>query len=431
MCGWQARRGWHLTDQEEIQDLLSKILCEEITDDDVIRLSALSQGYPDLLVWIAEQVAFHDLISQNLATERSEKCFVEMVKSSLPKKDIKSRSKDAAFVDSVKNKLQMEKSRTGRSAKSRRTIAPRTKALPKKKTAKTVFMMFAAAAAIVTICTFLILNFTKNDSLDNDLLSRVTVYSGDIVVNGENIPSGERIEPGNFLRVFSKEAVLKMDDGTLITLYEGALIRYNEGEERRFLLTNGKLDAFVKKQKDGPLFFETPFSEAEILGTEFTLIVYGDKDVLDVKEGLISYKSIKTKEDKLVKSGQRSTVYRSGHIQIRKPQRFSGDITGMYLLDENNNNIKEVFNDDRISIRKIGKTFNLGVEISRNVELLLFVVNGKLYKDTNLVAFRNGSVEGKVLPWHPKPGEYTIKMMPFDKHGRMLKSVTAKFRVDD
>ena len=420
-----------MTDQEEIQDLLSKILCEEMTDEDVIRLSALSQGYPDLLVWIAEQVAFHDLISQNLATERSEKCFVEMVKSSLPKKDMKSRSKDAAFVDSVKNKLQLEKSRTGRSTKNRRTMAPRSKPLPKKKAAKPVLLMLAAAAAIISITTILIFNSLKNDSSTDNILSQVTVYSGDIAVNGENIPSGKRIEPGNFLRVFSKEAVLKMDDGTLVTLYEGALIRYDQDKERRFLLTNGKLDAFVKKQKNGPLFFETPFSEAEILGTEFTLMVQGDKDVLDVKEGLINYRSIKTKEDKLVKTGQRSTVYRSGHIAIRQPQRFTGDITGMYLLDEKNNNIKEVFSDDRLSLRKIGKTFNLGVEISRNVELILFVVNGKLYKDTNLVAFRNGSIVGKVLPWHPKPGEYTIKMMPFDRHGRMLKSVTAKFKVED
>ena len=420
-----------MTDQEEIQDLLSKILCEEITDEDVIRLSALSQGYPELLVWIAEQVAFHDLISQNLATERTEKCFVEMVKSSLPKKDTKSRSKDAAFVDSVKNKLQLEKSRTGRSSKSRRTIPPRTKPLPKKKSSRPILMMLAAAAAIITVCTVLVLNSSKINNDDSGLLSQVTVYSGNISINGETVPSGQRIKPGNFLRVFSKEAVLKMDDGTLVTLYEGALIRYDEGKERRFLLTNGKLDAFVKKQKDGPLFFETPFSEAEILGTEFTLMVYGDKDIIDVKEGLINFKSIKTKEDKLIKTGQRSTVFRSGHIYVRQPQRFTGDITGMYLLDEKNNNIKEVFSDDRISLRKIGKTFNLGVEISRNVELLLFVVNGKLYKDTTLVSFRNGSIEGKVLPWHPKPGEYTIKMMPFDKHGRMLKQVTAKFKVEN
>ena len=133
----------------------------------------------------------------------------------------------------------------------------------------------------------------------------------------------------------------------------------------------------------------------------------------------------------LVKTGQRSTVYRSGAIRIRKPQRFTGDITGMYLLDKDNKNIQEVFNDDRLSLRKIGKDFNLGVELSRNVELILFVVNGRLYKDTGLVSFRNGSVEGKVLPWHPKPGEYTIKMMPFDRYGRMLKQVTAKFKVED
>lgn len=420
-----------MTDHEEIQDLLSKILCEEVTDDDVIRLSALSQGNPELLVWIAEQVAFHDFISQSLATERSEKCFVEMVKSSLPKKDTKSHSKDAAFVDSVKNKLQLEKSRTGKSSKSRRTVVSRPKPVTKTKTVKPLIMMLTAAAAVIAVCTVLILNSSKNNVNGSSLVSQLSVYSGDIAVNGENVPAGERIQPGNFLRVFSKEAVLKMDDGTLVTLYEGALIRYNEGKERRFLLTNGRLDAFVKKQKDGPLFFETPFSEAEILGTEFSLMVLGDKDILDVKEGLISYKSIKTKEDKLIKSGQRSTVYRSGHIQIRQPQRFSGDITGMYLLDEKNNNIKEVFTDDRLSLRKIGRTFNLGVEISRNVELILFVVNGKLFKDTNLVAFRNGSVEGKVLPWHPKPGEYTIKMMPFDRYGKMLKSVTAKFKVED
>ena len=420
-----------MTDQEEIQDLLSKILCEEMTDDDVIRLSALSQDYPDLLVWIAEQVAFHDLISQNLATERSEGCFVEMVKSSLPKKDVKTRSKDDAFVASVKNKLQLEKSRTQRSTKSRRTIAPRSKSAPKRSAKKPILMMLTAAAAIITLTTMLFINLSKNDQQGKPLLSQVTVYKGEVAVNGEVIQMGNRIEPGNFLRVFSKEAILKMDDGTLVTLYEGALIRYDEGKGRRFLLTNGKLDAFVKKQKEGPLFFETPFSEAEILGTEFTLAVYGDRDVLDVKEGLISYKSIKSKEDMLVKTGQRSTVYRSGTIRMRQPQRFTGDITGMYLLDSGNKEIKEVFHEDRLSLRKIGKSFNLGVELSRNVELVLFVVNGKLYKDTNLVAFRNGSKEGKVLPWQPKPGEYSIKMMPFDRYGRMLKSVTAKFKVED
>lgn len=420
-----------MTDQEEIHDLLSKILCEEMTNDDVIRLSALSQSDPDLLVWIAEQVAFHDLISQNLATERSEKCFVEMVKTSIANKDFKTRSKDAAFVNSVKNKLQIEKSRTSKSTKSRRTVAPRSKQIVKKKSKTPMLIMLFTAAALITISTMLILKMSGPEEQAVNILSQVTVYSGDISVNGQKISTGNRVEPGSFLRVFSKEAVLKMDDGTLVTVYEGALIRYDEGKERRFLLTNGKLDAFVKKQKNGPLFFETPYSEAEILGTEFSLMVYGDRDVLDVKEGLINYRSIKSKEDMLVKTGQRSTVYKSGTIRIRQPQRFTGDITGLYLLDDKNKNIKEVFNDDRISIRKIGKGFNLGVELSRNVEVILFVVNGRLYKDSGLVSFRNGSVEGKVLPWHPKPGEYSIKMMPFDRYGKMLKQVTAKFKVED
>lgn len=420
-----------MTDQEEIHDLLSKILCEEMTNDDVIRLSALSQSNPDLLVWIAEQVAFHDLISQNLATERTEKCFVEMVKSSIANKDVKTRSKDAAFVNSVKNKLQLEKSRTTKSTKSRRTIAPRSKANSKKKSKTPMMVMLFTVAAVIAVSTMIIMKMPGSSDQPGTQVSQVMVYSGEVGVNGKRISTGERIEPGNFLRVFSKDAVLKMDDGTLVTVFEGALIRYDEGKERRFLLTNGKLDAFVKKQKNGPLFFETPYSEAEILGTEFSLIVYGDKDVLDVKEGLINYRSIKSNEDMLVRTGQRSTVYRSGSIRIRQPQRFSGDITGLYLLDERNNNIKEVFNEDRISLRKIGKDFNLGVELSRNVEVILFVVNGRLFKDTGLVSFRNGSVEGKVLPWHPKPGEYTIKMMPFDRYGRMLKQVTAKFKVEN
>ncbi|MCM8528253.1 MAG: FecR family protein [Lentisphaeraceae bacterium] len=420
-----------MTDQEEIQDLLSKILCEEMSDDDVIRLSALSQSNPELLVWIAEQVAFHDLISQNLATERTEKCFVEMVKSSIAKKDGKTRSKDDAFVNSVKNKLQLEKSRTTKTNKQRRTIAPRSKQQPKKKSKKPLLMTMLAFAAIIAVTTVVLVKMPAADNRTQNLISQVSVYSGDVGVNDKRLSAGDRVTPGSFLRIFSKEAVLKMDDGTLVTVFEGALIRYDEGKDRRFLLTNGKLDAFVKKQKNGPLFFETPYSEAEILGTEFTLMVYGDRDVLDVKEGLINYKSIKSKEDMLVKTGQRSTVYRSGTIRIRKPQRFTGDITGMYLLDKENKNIQEVFNDDRLSLRKIGKDFNLGVELSRNVELILFVVNGRLYKDTGLVSFRNGSVEGKVLPWHPKPGEYTIKMMPFDRYGRMLKQVTAKFKVED
>ncbi|MCM8543465.1 MAG: FecR family protein [Lentisphaeraceae bacterium] len=419
-----------MTDQEEIHDLLSKILCEEMTNDDVIRLSALSQSNPDLLVWIAEQVAFHDLISQNLATERTEKCFVEMVKSSIAKKDGKTRTKDDAFVNSVKSKLQLEKSRTSKTTKNRRTIPPRSKQAPKKKSKKPLLMTMLAFAALAAFSAVLLMKLPGGDQPEK-LLSQLSVYTGEIGVNGKRLSSGERIEPGNFLRIFSKEAVLKMDDGTLVTVYEGALIRYDEGKERRFLLTNGKLDAFVKKQKNGPLFFETPYSEAEILGTEFSLMVYGDRDVLDVKEGLINYRSIKSKEDMLVKTGQRSTVYRSGTIRIRQPQRFTGDITGMYLLDDNNKNIQEVFTDDRLSLRKIGKDFNLGIEISRNVELLLFVVNGKLHKDTGLVSFRNGSVEGKVLPWHPKPGEYSIKMMPFDRYGKMLKQVTAKFKVED
>lgn len=420
-----------MTDQEEIQDLLSKILCEELTDEDVIRLSALSQSNPHLLKWMAEQVAFNDLISQNLATERSEKCFVEMVKSSLPK-DVKTKSTDDAFVNSVKNKLQKEKSRQTKNTKSRRTIAPRSKQqkVEKKSVAKPIIYMVMAAAAAIVVSIF-IFNAFMTKELPQNTVSQVSVYSGEVAVDGRVLEAGEKIKSGSFLRVFSKEAILKMDDGTLVTVYDGALIRYDEGEERRFLLTNGKLDAFVKKQKDGPLFFETPYSEAEILGTEFSLVVHHDRAELDVKEGLVKYKSIKSEKDMLVKTGQRSSAYRWGTIKMRVPQRFTGDITGMYLLDSGNKQIKEVFNEDRISLRKIGKSFNLGVEISRNVELIIFVVDGKLYKETNLVSFRNGSIEGKVLPWNPKPGEHHIKMMPFDRSGRMLKSVSAKFIIED
>ena len=405
---------------EETEELIAKLVCEELTDEDVSRLKGIAASDPDAFKCIVEQVAFSDLVAQSVAPERSEECFTEMVKASL---SVLEGPEDEKFVNSVKSKIKLDNSsKSRRLPKSRRTIRPNRRS--KKKSPVLAFLAFAAILAFSTAAILYIVNYKGSGISTN-----VELTAGEIMVDEVRYKAGQKIPGGKMIRVFSSEAEFVMDDGTNVKVRGGSLIKYDPGEKRKFLLTNGRLFASVKKQRRDPLFFETPFSMAEILGTEFSLSINGDRDQLDVKEGKIRFKSLITNEELIVETGQKSHVTRQGKIEYRKVPKLVGEITHLYLLKQDGKVIRELDLEDTISLNKYGKKLKLAALHTSKIQVVLFVRNGAMIDEKQISAFKSKGKIGKAIDLPGKAGEYTIRLIPYDKFGNLKSANQLKLKI--
>ncbi|MCM8537425.1 MAG: FecR family protein [Lentisphaeraceae bacterium] len=404
-----------MSENEQLEDFLSKLISEDLSDADVAQFKELSRDNPEVLKELAETLAMTELVSQTLQEERSSDCFTASVTSSIKAKE-RSKTRDQKFVDSVKKRIQHENKKKNSSKPNRKTVAKFKKSKKKKSKGKFFFFLAAAAALIISgIVTFM-------PKKEVQTIPELVILEGELKNGNISYKEGDAVVMGTLLRTYQKSARLKFKDGSIIKVGKGSMFSFNNDSSRKVLLTNGRIDAVITPQKKTPIYFETPFTVAEIIGTEFTLWAENWRDVLVVHEGRVHFRSLHTEKSYFVNGGENTTVYRGGQMVKKRKADEIPPIRRLLLIKRDTGKIlQEITKDTTIDFSKYGKDINIVAEVERNVKVVIFVVNGKIVSEEVKARYiPHGNSFANIMPWDPRKGRWSLRMIPYHENGKLL-----------
>ncbi len=111
---------------------------------------------------------------------------------------------------------------------------------------------------------------------------------GTLIASGERLPAGTLETVGE-----ASSALLRFDDGSLITLHGDAELSFASEHQKVLSLTRGTLSAEVRPQPAGqPMLIRTPSAVAEVVGTAFDLSTRSEDTLLKVNKGLVKLKRL-------------------------------------------------------------------------------------------------------------------------------------------
>lgn len=149
----------------------------------------------------------------------------------------------------------------------------------------------ALAASIAVLAASAWLFFaSKPDAVLTLVESTGTVAwsDGTVIATGETLPAGTLETVGE-----ASSALLRFDDGSLITLHGDAELSFASEHQKVLSLTRGTLSAEVQPQPAGrPMLIRTPSAMAEVVGTVFDLSARSEDTLLKVDEGLVKLKRL-------------------------------------------------------------------------------------------------------------------------------------------
>jgi ferric-dicitrate binding protein FerR (iron transport regulator) len=149
----------------------------------------------------------------------------------------------------------------------------------------------ALAASIAVLAASAWLFFaSKPDAVLTLVESTGTVAwsDGTVIASGETVPAGTLETVGE-----ASSALLRFDDGSLITLHGDAELSFASEHQKVLSLTRGTLSAEVRPQPAGrPMLIRTPSAVAEVVGTAFDLSTRSEDTLLKVNEGLVKLKRL-------------------------------------------------------------------------------------------------------------------------------------------
>lgn len=158
--------------------------------------------------------------------------------------------------------------------------------------AKPVWLTYLALAASITVLAASASLFfaSKPDAVLTLVESTGTVAwsDGTVIASGETLPAGTLETVGE-----ASSALLRFDDGSLITLHGDAELSFASEHQKVLSLTRGTLSAEVRPQPAGrPMLIRTPSAVAEVVGTAFDLSTRSEDTLLKVNEGLVKLKRL-------------------------------------------------------------------------------------------------------------------------------------------
>lgn len=150
-------------------------------------------------------------------------------------------------------------------------------------------LALAASIAVLAASAWLFLA-SKPDAVLTLVESTGTVAwsDGTIIASGESLPAGTLETVGE-----ASSALLRFEDGSLITLHGDAELSFASEHQKVLSLTRGTLSAEVQPQPAGrPMLIRTPSAVAEVVGTAFDLSTRSEDTLLKVNEGLVKLRRL-------------------------------------------------------------------------------------------------------------------------------------------
>jgi ferric-dicitrate binding protein FerR (iron transport regulator) len=171
----------------------------------------------------------------------------------------------------------------------RREMATPAVEAPKAARARFTWLALAASIAVLAASAWLFFA-SKPDAVLKLVESTGTVAwsDGTAIETGAILPAGTLETVGE-----ASSALLRFDDGSLITLHGDAELSFSSEHQKVLSLARGTLSAEVRPQPAGrPMLIRTPSAMAEVVGTVFDLSARSEDTLLKVDEGLVKLKRL-------------------------------------------------------------------------------------------------------------------------------------------
>lgn len=244
------------------EDLVGRLLDDELTPDEWTALLELTRDAPALLEQLRDQLEASELLTLSEDPVRGSPLFLEATRSRLA---------DDGFISGVQAAL------AGRSTDRRRRRTPGW------------LGVFAASAAAAVLTAVLLWPRGKTE------VAHVTGLNGSLQWIGD----GGRVERdlkvgtvlgGGTLEALSADSWMSLEfrDGTAATVSGPAMLTLAEDGQKQLHLREGSLFARVARQSEGrPMLIHTRTAELEILGTQLDVEAAPGSTRLNVDEGRV------------------------------------------------------------------------------------------------------------------------------------------------
>lgn len=255
----------------QFEELLGRLLDDELNQDEFQQLVREVQAYPERLEEVQDQLGTGELLALSEDALRDSGLFVAALQSRLEE----SRQERAPFVDRVNSAIQDH--HKSQLSPSRRNL-----------------LLYGSAVAVVATVAVLMITFLRSDVSESTTLT-VNEVRGSVRFTGdggrltESLSVGDRVGGGTF-ETLSPEAwaILEFDDGTLLTVAGRSHLTISDHSQKRFRLLAGHISADVARQPIGePMVVETPAANIEVMGTHFDLDASPTRTQLAVNEGRV------------------------------------------------------------------------------------------------------------------------------------------------
>jgi hypothetical protein len=250
-------------DEQRFEDLLRRLLDDELAEDELSELVALVKSQPDRQQELQSQLEAAEMIAQSEDDLRASSLFLAAVES---------RIGEDPFVSRVRSAMK--------------PTSPRTR-------------LAGWAVALVAVSVALIASIyfaMSTSSLESEQeIAKITEINGSLQWTGDGGQVQRSLEVGLWLRGGTLESLatdswgkLEFRDGSRVTISGQAALTISEGKQKELYLGQGRLSATVAPQPAGkPMLIQTPTSRLEILGTQFNVDAESSSTVVTVNEGRV------------------------------------------------------------------------------------------------------------------------------------------------
>jgi len=279
--------------QPRYDELLGRVLDDEITSAELAELGKDLRGQPDRLADLRFHLVLWEVFSQQRRPERSADAFVASWRTRLA-----AETQAATFVERTVERLEPSPPSRPIAAperSDRASIQPSTKSrlLELLRLAHTWNWRawVAAAACLVLVAGLGVWYF--GPTMGKPVLAEVQGAGLSLERADQPLPAipGTRLQNGDMLRTSEhvSAAISFGPEKTRITIQPGTELTLGSmSRGKRFNLSAGKLEASVARQRPfQPLVLVTPQAQARVLGTKFSLLTTSEQTRLEVTEGSV------------------------------------------------------------------------------------------------------------------------------------------------
>ena len=394
---------------KKLEDIFDRFLDGNMSDKEVEYLEYMKHHSPEEYQEFIDLVAFEEKVNHQLKEERSGDLLADLVI-----KELTGESPNEEIAENVIKKLRKTPTKTIRRIPTQRKRIRK----PNKKSSLTPWLV----AALITLSFGLGMILFQNKKTSTGSQYIASLSSGEL----SGLLSGSGLSDGKTYKA-SKKSVVKMKDGTVLTLQKDAEIKFDLNGARTIYLQEGRMHAKVAKQLNGTLNFQSPLANAEILGTEFDFVHEEEQSSLNLHEGKVKFSSLKTGESKIMTAGDEYIVIQTGEMTAP----YSNSIRLFTLVDtRKGKDLKIIQNDITLKLSEMPKTFSVKAYLQKP-QALRFKVNGyssKIEQNPPYFVVGNEVEPFSIHPWRIGSGNYKVEV-EFLKAGKTQFTETLNIKV--